>query len=82
MSSQWIYDEGVLVQSTVDNGDGTGTRTTYNADGTIAAIEALDDLPPSADSPDPLYQLVQAIVDAATFDEVKAAARAILGEAQ
>jgi len=48
----------------------------------VASVEALDDLPVSADSPDPLYQLVQAIVDAATFDEVKAAARAILGEAQ
>lgn len=82
MSPHWVYDEGVLVESTVDNGDGTGTRTTYNADGTVGAIEALDDLPLSADSPDPLYQLVQAIVDAATFDEVKAAARAILGEAQ
>ena len=82
MSPHWVYDEGVLVESTVDNGDGTGTRTTYNADGTVAAIEALDDLPVSADSPDPLYQLVQAIVDASTFDDVKAAARAILGEAQ
>ena len=82
MSPHWIYDQGVLVESTVDNGDGTGTRTTYNADGTVASVEVLDDLPVSADSPDPLYQLVQAIVDASTFDDVKAAARAILGEAQ
>jgi hypothetical protein len=80
MSPHWIYDEGVLVESTVDNGDGTGTKTTYNADGTVDSVEALTDLPLSADSPDPLYQLVQAIVDATTFDDVKAAARAILGD--
>jgi hypothetical protein len=80
MSPHWIYDEGVLVESTVDNGDGTGTKTTYNPDGTVDSVEALTDLPLSADSPDPLYQLVQAIVDATTFDDVKAAARAILGD--
>lgn len=80
MSPHWVYDEGVLVESTVDNGDGTGTRTTYNADGTVATVEVLDSLPVSADSPDPTYQLLQAIVDATTFDEVKAASRAILGE--
>jgi hypothetical protein len=80
MSPHWIYEQGVLVESTVDNGDGTGTRTTYNADGTVDSVEALTDLPVSADSPDPVFQLVQAIVDATTFDDVKAAARAILGD--
>jgi len=82
MSPHWVYDEGVLVEATIDNGDGTGTRTTYNVDGTVASVEALSDLPVSADSPDPLYQLVQAIVDATTFADVQAAARAILGEGQ
>jgi len=82
MSPHWVYDEGVLVEAMIDNGDGTGTRTTYNVDGTVASVEALSDLPVSADSPDPLYQLVQAIVDATTFADVQAAARAILGEGQ
>jgi len=82
MSPHWVYHNGTVVESTIDNGDGTGTRFTYNADGTVASVEALSDLPVSANSPDPLYQLVHAIVDATTFADVQAAARAMLGEGQ
>lgn len=45
MSGHWHYDHGVLVESIVDNGDGTGTRTTYNADGTVEATETVSGLP-------------------------------------
>lgn len=82
MSGHWHYDHGVLVESTVDNGDGTGTRTTYNADGTVASTETLTGLPVVVDTPDPLHQLAQAIVDATTLDDVKPAAQAILGDGQ
>jgi len=82
MSGHWHYENGVLVESTVDNGDGTGTRTTYNADGTVASTEALTGLPVVVDTPDPLRQLAQAIVDATTLDDVKPAAQAILEDGQ
>ncbi len=82
MSGHWHYDHGVLVESTVDNGDGTGTRTTSPADGTGASTEALSGLPIVVDTPDPLHQLAQAIVDATTLDDVKPAAQAILGDGQ
>ena len=45
MSGHWHYDHGVLVESTIDHGDGTGTRTTYNADGTVASAETITGLP-------------------------------------
>ena len=80
MSGHWHYDDGVLVESTIDHGDGTGTRTTYNANGTVASTEALTGLPVVVDTPDPLHQLAQAIVDATTLDDVKPAAQAILGD--
>lgn len=82
MSGHWHYDNGVLVDATIDNGDGTGTRTTYNADGTVASTQALTGLPVVVDTPDPLRQLAQAIVDATTLDDVKPAAQAILEDGQ
>ena len=80
MSGHWHYDHNVLVESTIDHGDGTGTRTTYNPDGTVASTEALTGLPVVVDTPDLLHQLAQAIVDATTLDDVKPAAQAILGD--
>ena len=80
MSGHWHYDHGVLVESTVDHGDGTGTRTTYHADGTVASTETLTGLPVVVETVDPLHQLAQAIVDATTLDDVKPVAQAILGD--
>ena len=34
-----------IVEQTVDNGDGTGTRTTYHPDGTVDTVEQLSGLP-------------------------------------
>ncbi len=36
---------GNIVEQTVDNGDGTGTRTTYDADGNVTSVEQLTGLP-------------------------------------
>ena len=39
------HPNGNVVEQTVDNGDGTGTRTTYDADGTVDTVEQLTGLP-------------------------------------
>lgn len=38
------FSDGDLVEQTVDNGDGTGERTTYKPDGTIKTTEQLTGL--------------------------------------
>ena len=42
---RWL--NGVLIERTVtqDNGDGTGTRTTFDADGNVMSTEQLSGLP-------------------------------------
>lgn len=45
------YTAGILVEQTIDHGDGTGTRTTYAPDGTILTTETVE-LPPTPD-PEP-----------------------------
>lgn len=39
------HPNGNVVERTVDNGDGTGTRTTYHPDGTVDTVEQLTGLP-------------------------------------
>ena len=39
------WDGDRLVEQIVDNGDGTGTRTTYDADGNVTSVEQLTGLP-------------------------------------
>jgi hypothetical protein len=78
MSGHWHYVDGVLVSAKIDNGDGTATLTTYNADGSVASTETVPGLPVVEVTPDPLHQLAQAIVDATSLDDVKPAAQAIL----
>jgi hypothetical protein len=82
MSGHWHYVNGLLAESTIDNGDGTATHTAYNADGSVASTETVLGLPVAEVTPDPLHQLAQAIVDADTLDDVKPAAQAILGGGQ
>ena len=36
---------GNIVEQTVDHGDGTGTRTTFDADGNVTSVEQLTGLP-------------------------------------
>jgi len=38
------HPNGNIVEQTVDNGDGTGTRTTYDADGNVTSVEQLTGL--------------------------------------
>ena len=40
-----VVTDGRIVEQTVDNGDGTGTRTTFDADGNVTSTEQLTGLP-------------------------------------
>ena len=52
------HPNGNIVAQTVDHGDGTGTRTTYDADGNVTSVEQLTGLPiPEPDPPDPIAEL-------------------------
>ena len=47
-----------VVEQVVDNGDGTGTRTTFHPDGTVDTVEQLTGLPiPEPPEPDPVEAL-------------------------
>ena len=57
---------GRLIERTVDNGDGTRTRTTYDPDGNETSVEQLIDLPipePVPEHADPVALLVSALRD-------------------
>ena len=45
---------GNIVEQTVDNLDGTGTRTVYDADGNVTSVEQLTGLPVVPLPTDPL----------------------------
>ena len=73
--NETTFQNGILVAKTVDNGDGTGTRTTYLSDGTVDTVEQLTGLPiPEPPEPDPVEAL-QAQVQAQqeTIDALLAA---------
>ncbi len=62
--NETIFFDGRIVSQTIDNGDGTGTRTTYHADGTVDTVEQLTWLPvPEPEPPDPIAEM-QATIDA------------------
>ena len=66
------FADGVLIEQTVDNGDGTGTRTTFLPDGTVDTVEQLTGLPiPPPPEPDPLVDLQdQLAAQQALIDEL------------
>lgn len=68
MSTREVFrQDGTLIEATVDNGDGTGTRTTYDAEGNVTSTEELTDLPiPAEPEPTVEEQLaeLQALLDA------------------
>ena len=69
------HPNGNIVEQTVDNGDGTGIRTTFDADGNVTSVEQLTGLPiPVEPEPDPIEAL-QAQVQAQqeTIDALLAA---------
>ena len=63
-----IFSNGRLIEQTVDNGDGTGTRTTFDADGNVESVEQLSGLPiPEPPPPDPIaaqQATIEALLDA------------------
>ena len=69
------YDGLTLEWRIVDHGDGTGTRTTYDADGNVTSVEQLTGLPiPVEPEPDPVEVLqAQLAAQQALIDELLAA---------
>lgn len=62
-----IFRNGILIERTVDNGDGTGVRTTFDADGNVTSVEQLSGLPiPQPPEPSDAEKIasLQATVDA------------------
>ena len=74
---------GNIVEQTVDNGDGTGTRQTFDADGNVTATEQLTGLPipvePEPTAEERLATLVAALMDAQSLEEIRDAAAAAGG---
>ena len=71
-----IYDEhGLLIETFVDNGDGTGVRTTFDAAGNATSVEQLTGLPiPPPPEPDPMADMqAQLAAQQALIDELLAA---------
>ena len=72
MANAQHFSNGILIEQTVDNGDGTGTRTTFHPDGTVDTVEQLTGLPiPPPPEPDPLVDLQdQLAAQQALIDEL------------
>jgi YD repeat-containing protein len=77
MNAVTVHDgDGNIVEQTVDNGDGTGTRTVYDADGNPETVEQLTGLPtPEPEPVDPLTTLLARLADARSLEEVRQAAQ-------
>jgi hypothetical protein len=57
------YANGVMVEQTIDNGDGTGTRTTYDPEtGQPTGSEQVTGLPIPEPAPPPLDEQVAELV--------------------
>ena len=69
------FADGRLVEQIIDNGDGTGTRTTYLPDGTVDTVEQLTGLPiPPPPEPDPMADMqAQLAAQQALIDQLLAA---------
>lgn len=61
MPASFTYNQGQLVEALVDNGDGTGVRTTFHADGTVDTVEQLTGLPIPAPPPPALDEVFAAV---------------------
>ena len=62
-----IFRNGILIERTVDNGDGTGVRTTFDQNGNVTSTEQLSGLPiPQPPEPSDAEKIasLQATVDA------------------
>ena len=74
---------GNIVEQTVDNGDGTGTRTVYDSNGNVTSTEQLTGLPipvpPEPTDGEKLATLLAALTDAQSLEEIRDAAAAAGG---
>ena len=52
--NETTFQNGNIFEQTVDHGDGTGTRTTFDADGNVTSVEQLTGLPIRPLPTDPL----------------------------
>lgn len=43
--NETVFGDDGIIEQVIDNGDGTGTRTRYDTDGTPRQVETLEDLP-------------------------------------
>ena len=76
VTKEWDGDR--LIEQTVDNGDGTGTRTTYTPEGEVESVEELSGLPiPTEPTLDPYVAYAVAVEAAQTLQEVRAAGAAL-----
>jgi len=57
MTIESLFNDSVLIERTVDHGDGTGTRTTFLPDGTVDVVEELSGLPIPEPDPEPAVGL-------------------------
>jgi YD repeat-containing protein len=78
-----LYPDGSISVLVVDNLDGTGTRTTYDADGNVTSVEQLTGLPipvpPEPTAEERLQTLLAALTDAQSLEEIRDAAAAAGG---
>ena len=75
---RWL--NGTLVEQTVDNGDGTGTKTDYTTDPpTVTQLTGLPiPTPPEPTAEERLASLVAALADAQSLEEIRTAAAGIV----
>ena len=69
------HPNGNVIEQVVDNGDGTGTRTTFTPEGEVESVEELSGLPiPPEPEPDPVADMqAQLAAQQALIDELLAA---------
>ena len=71
MGSGSHFIGGRLAEQIVDNGDGTGTRTTYRPDGTVDTVEQLTGLPiPEPEAADDPLAAITALLAQVTPDQL------------
>lgn len=77
------HPNGNIVEEVVDNGDGTGIRTTYTPEGEVDTVEQLTGLPipvpPEPTAEERLATLLAALTDAQSLEEIRDAAAAAGG---
>lgn len=79
MSNETVFSYGVLVEQTIDHGDGTGTHTTFHPDGTVDTVTQLSGLPippPPELSPEERIAELEAALAAVSDDQAERMAAA------